>query len=55
MAGILDLSDYETVKRNANGVFERLADGSMPADETGPWPSEWTSLFKRWIEEGCAP
>jgi hypothetical protein len=20
---------------------------------TGPWPTEWIDLFKRWVSEGC--
>jgi hypothetical protein len=46
-----DLSDYETVKANAEGIYERLADGSMPCDEA--WPDERVALFRRWIDEGC--
>jgi hypothetical protein len=46
-----DLSDYEAVKANAEGIYERLADGSMPCDAA--WPDERVALFRRWIDEGC--
>ena len=46
-----DLSDYEAVKANAEGIYERLADGSMPCDAA--WPDEQVALFRRWIDEGC--
>lgn len=49
----LDLSSYEDVKANAEGIYSRLEDGSMPCDEA--WPKEQVSLFKRWIDEGMQP
>ena len=49
----LDLSSYDDVKAQAQGIYARLEDGSMPCD--GPWPKEQTSLFKQWMDEGMAP
>lgn len=49
----LDLSSYDEVKSQANGIHARLEEGSMPCD--GPWPNEKVSLFKRWMDEGMAP
>jgi hypothetical protein len=49
----IDLSSYEEVKANAEGIYGRLEDGSMPCDS--PWPKEQVSLFKRWIDEGMVP
>jgi len=49
----LDLSSYEDVKAQAQGICSRLEDGSMPCDE--PWPKERVSLFKRWVDEGMNP
>lgn len=46
-----DLSDYEDVKRNAQGIYDRLADGSMPCD--GAWPADWLQRFQQWIADGC--
>lgn len=48
-----DLSEYEDVKANAEGIYERLADGSMPCDDA--WPAEQQALFRQWVDEGCAP
>jgi hypothetical protein len=55
MSGMINLDDYNDVKANAEDIYSRLADKSMPADNTGPWPNEWITLFRRWIDEGCAP
>ena len=49
----LDLSAYADVKAQAEGIYSRLLDGSMPCDE--PWPKERIALFKRWIDEGRVP
>jgi hypothetical protein len=49
----LDLSSYEDVKANAEGIYSRLEDGSMPCD--GPWPKDQVSLFKRWMDEEMNP
>lgn len=49
----LDLSSYEVVKAQAEGIHARLEDGSMPCDE--PWPKERVSLFRRWVDEGMNP
>ncbi len=54
MAGYFDLDSYAEVKQNAEAIYARLNDKSMPADDTGPWPEEWITLFKRWIDEGYA-
>ena len=49
----LDLSSYEEVKAQAENIYARIEDGSMPCDE--PWPPERLALLKRWMEEGMAP
>ena len=49
----LDLSSYEDVKANAEGIHSRLEDGTMPCDE--PWPKQQVSLFKQWMDEGTEP
>jgi hypothetical protein len=48
-----DLSRYEDVKANAEAIYGRLSDGSMPCD--GAWPEEQMASFRQWIDEGCAP
>lgn len=49
----LDLSSYEDVKLQAEGIYNRLDDGSMPCDE--PWPKEQIARFKQWMDEGMNP
>ena len=53
MAFAFDLRDYDDVKANADAIYERLADGSMPCD--APWPPEQVGVFRQWIEDGCPP
>jgi hypothetical protein len=51
----LDLWDYDSVKANADQIVTRaLGDTpSMPTVSTGGvWPSEWRTLFQRWIDGG---
>ena len=45
-----DLWSYEDVKRNADGILERLHTGSMPCD--GAWPAGWVAVFERWSTSG---
>ena len=48
-----DLNLHEDVRTNTQGIYERLADGSMPCD--GAWPADQIALFRRWVDEGSAP
>ncbi len=48
----LDLSSYAEVKAQAENIYARLLDGSMPCD--GAWPEDRVALFKRWMDEGMA-
>jgi len=48
-----DLSQYDDVKSNAAGIYERLAEGSMPCDEA--WPDARIALFREWMEAGSPP
>ena len=48
-----DLSRHEDVKANAEGIYERVADSSMPCD--GAWPADRIALFRQWVDEGSAP
>jgi CDGSH-type Zn-finger protein/truncated hemoglobin YjbI len=45
-----DLWFFEDVSTHAEGILQRLQDGSMPCD--GAWPAERIAVFRRWIEEG---
>ena len=49
----LDLSSFADVKAQAEEIYARVLDGTMPCDE--PWAKDQIALFKRWIEEGTAP
>ena len=49
----MDLSSFADVKAQAEEIYARVLDGSMPCDE--PWPKDRIALFKRWMEEGKAP
>ncbi len=53
MEWAFDLSRYEDVKDNAEGILQRLEDGDMPCD--GGWPEERIATFRRWSEGGMAP
>jgi hypothetical protein len=53
MSWAFDLNSYEDVKENAEAIYERLEEGSMPCDE--PWPDEQVQRFKAWIDEGMLP
>ena len=49
----LDLSSYTEVRAQAEEIYARLADGSMPCDRA--WTQEQVALFKRWMDEGMDP
>ncbi len=51
MSWAFDLASYEEVKENAEAIYERLAEGSMPCDEA--WDSERVGRFRAWIDAGC--
>jgi hypothetical protein len=53
MSASFDLSSYEDVRANAEGIYEQLAAGSMPCD--GPWPAGDVERFRAWIEAGAQP
>jgi hypothetical protein len=50
MSAAFDLSSYDDVRANADAIYERLAEGSMPCD--GAWPSEQVERFRSWIDAG---
>ena len=53
MAFVFDLSAHEDVRENAEEIFERLAEGTMPCDR--PWPQENVERFREWFESGMLP
>ncbi len=53
MLQAFDLWSFDEVTRNAEAIYARIAEGSMPCD--GAWPEANTQLLHRWIEQGCRP
>src|SRR5262249_3805112 len=53
MSFAFDLSSYDDVRANAEAIYGRLANGSMPCD--GAWPSEDVERFRTWIDTGSPP
>ena len=47
-----DLSSYDDVRDNAETIYTRLADGSMPC--YAAWPPADVQRFRRWIDSGSA-
>jgi hypothetical protein len=48
-----NLASYEDVRTSADGIYRRLADGTMPCDAR--WPSEQVERFRAWIDTGSPP
>ena len=53
MSFAFDLSSYEDVRTNAEEIYARLTDGSMPCD--GSWPAEDVARFRAWVDSGSPP
>jgi hypothetical protein len=52
MSWAFDLWSHEDVSQNADGILERLRDGSMPCDTV--WPKERIDTFERWAAAGTS-
>jgi hypothetical protein len=50
MSFAFDLPPYDDVRDDAEEIYERLTEGSMPCD--GAWPAQDVQRFRRWIDEG---
>jgi hypothetical protein len=50
MLYLFDLWSYQEVRENAEGIYNRVADGTMPCD--APWPQERIDLFGAWVAAG---
>ncbi|MEK6288931.1 MAG: hypothetical protein AABO57_24700 [Acidobacteriota bacterium] len=48
----LDLSDYESVKKNATRIHGAVSAGRMPKGDR-PWAPEKVAVFKKWIDIGA--
>jgi hypothetical protein len=53
MSSHFDLSSYDDVRANAERIYERLADGTMPC--YAAWPAEDVERFRTWVDSGFAP
>jgi hypothetical protein len=53
MSFAFDLSSYDDVRANAEAIYGRLANGTMPCDQA--WPSEDVERFRSWIDTGFTP
>ena len=53
MSFAFSLASYEDVRTNAEGIYRRLADGSMPCDAR--WPTEQVERFCAWVDAGPPP
>ncbi len=53
MSFAFNLGSYEDVRANAEEIYARLAEGSMPCD--GGWPGEQIERFREWIDSGSLP
>lgn len=50
MSFAFNLASYDDVRENAEAIYERLADGSMPCD--GALSAEQVQRFRAWIDAG---
>lgn len=47
----INLGDYDSVRANAQPIYDRTSAGDMPCD--GPWPPDRVATFKQWMDAGC--
>jgi hypothetical protein len=50
MTFAFDLWDVDDVRSNADAIFGRIRQGTMPCD--GGWSSDKVELFGRWLATG---
>jgi hypothetical protein len=53
MSFAFNLASYEDVRANAEEIYARLAEGTMPCDQE--WPHEHVQRFRAWIDSGSPP
>jgi len=53
MSWAFDLASYEDVKENAEDIYERVEEGTMPCDRA--WPVDRVQLVRTWIDSGMGP
>ncbi|MDQ2652335.1 MAG: hypothetical protein M3Z20_04740 [Chloroflexota bacterium] len=50
---VFDLWKYDDVKENAELIYQRIEDGSMPCDRE--WSPEQLATLRQWIDDGSQP
>jgi hypothetical protein len=50
MSPHFDLASYDDVRANAERIYGRRADGTMPC--YGAWPADDVQRFRAWIDTG---
>ena len=53
MSFAFNLASYTDVRTDAEAIYHRLADGSMPCDTR--WPTGPVERFRAWIDAGSPP
>jgi hypothetical protein len=53
MSFAFDLASYDDVRGNADAIYARLANATMPCDQA--WPQEDVERFRAWMDSGFAP
>jgi hypothetical protein len=53
MSFAFDLASYDDVRANADAIYARLANGTMPCDQA--WSSKDVERFRTWMDSGFAP
>ena len=53
MEFVFDLWKYDDVKENAELIYQRIEDGSMPCDRE--WAPEQLATLRQWIDAGSQP
>jgi hypothetical protein len=43
-----DLHNYDDTKKWCSKIIARLKDGSMPDDDTAPWPADRIAIIEAW-------
>lgn len=52
----MDLSDKDTVTKNADAIYKVVSEGTMPPPNTGErWTPDMCAKFKDWQKQGCLP
>ena len=50
-----DITDYQTVKTNAELIWGQISTSSMPPAPMPPFTQEQQDLFHAWMKEGSPP